>query len=104
MFASEYGWTKDYILHEVYPLEAFSLFPQIANRQLNHFIDLLQVQILTDYSLEPAQRHKAYNSTETMRTGSGGAPPPDPKLDRNKLEALRKAMGQKKGKAPVRVK
>lgn len=100
--ASEYGWTKDYILEQVYPLEAFSLFPKIALRQLNRFVDQLEVQILTDSGLEPKDRQKWFKQIDAMRTGMDEAPPDKP-FDRAKFEELRKAMGQRKGRAPQRV-
>ena len=101
--ASEYGWTKDYILHEVYPLEAFSLFPHIQNRQLNGFVDQLEIQILTDSNIEAKDRQKWLAAVDGMRYGSTDKPPERP-LDRKKLEELRKVMGKRKGKAPQRVK
>lgn len=100
--ASEYGWTKDYVLYEVYPLEAFSLFPQISKRKLNTFVDLLEVQILTDSNIEGKDRQKWLSAIDGMRAGPGGKPP-ERTIDRNKLEQLRKVMGKRKGKAPQRV-
>lgn len=100
--ASEYGWTKDYILYEVYPLEAFLLFPQIASRQLNAFVDQLEIQILTDSNIEGKDRQKWLAAVDGMRAGSGNKPP-ERELDRSKLEQLRKVMGKRKGKAPQRV-
>lgn len=80
------------------------LQPQIANRQLNHFIDLLEVQILTDSGIEPADRQKWLDSVDSMRSaGPGGAKPPERPMDRKKLDELRKVMGKRKGKAPQRV-
>lgn len=101
--ASEYGWTKDYILHEVYPLEAFSLFPHIAARQLNNFVDQLEIQILTDSNIEGKDRQKWLTAVDGMRAGADNKPPEKP-LDRQKLEQLRKVMGKRKGRAPQRVK
>lgn len=100
--ASEYGWTKDYILNEVYPIEAFSLFPKIATRQLNFFVDQLEVQILTDSGIGPKDRQKWFKSIDAMRTGMDEAPPEKP-FDRAKFEELRKTMNGRKGKAPQRV-
>lgn len=102
MLASEYGWTKDYILHQVYPAEVFDLMVHIGKRRLDGFVDLLQVQVLTDSNLKSEDRVKVYSSLDEMRDG-GHSQPSERKFDRNKFEELRGRMGKRKGKAPVRV-
>jgi hypothetical protein len=102
--ASEYGWTKDYILFEVYPLDAFSLMPKIQRRQLNRFVDQLVVQVMTKSDLKSEEREKWLRQIEGMRQNAAGSGPAERPLDREKLEMLREAMGRKKGKGPVRVK
>lgn len=45
MFASEYGWTKTFILEEVYPDDAFHLDKRIAKRRINDVLMQLNVSM-----------------------------------------------------------
>lgn len=102
--ASEYGWTKTYILERVYPLEALLLLPKIAQRQLHHFVDQLEVQIMTKHELKPDERTKWLAQVDRMRSMVQDQPPPDKPFDREKFEQLREIMNGRKGKGPQRVK
>lgn len=101
--ASEYGWTAEYILERVYPLQAFNLFPKIAKRQMNRFIDQLEVQVLTKHDIKPEDREKWLAKIDRMRTGVDDKPPERP-FDRDKFEQLREVMNGRKGRGPQRVK
>lgn len=100
--ASEYGWTADYILYSVYPADAFSLFPKIARRQLNQFVDQLEALVLTKHELKPEERQKWVNQLDRMRTGIADKPPERP-FERDKFEQLREVMNGRKGPTPQRV-
>lgn len=100
--ASEYGWTAEYILERVYPVQAFSLMPKIAARQLNNFVDLLEVQVMTKHELKPEERDKWIRGLDKLRTSIDEDPPEKP-FDRQAFEQLREVMGKRKGKAPQRV-
>jgi hypothetical protein len=101
--ASEYGWTAEYILERVYPVQVFSLFPVIAKRQLNMFIDQLEIQVLTKTDLPQKDRTNWLQQIDRMRVG-GEATPPERPFDRAGLEKLRDVMGKrKKGRGPQRV-
>lgn len=97
--ASEYGWTKDYILFEVSPLEYYSILGPLKNRKVNEFIDTVESRILADPTLEGDAKSKALNSLNGLRPG---ATVEDEKLDRKKLNKLREFMARKKGPGPVR--
>lgn len=43
LFASEYGWAKDYIFDEIYPEEYFDLADQIKKRRINEY--LIQIRV-----------------------------------------------------------
>lgn len=103
MLASEYGWTKDYILTRVYPIDVVYLGPQIARRQRDSFIDQMSVQVLTDSNVKPEDRAKSFNALIRMRDADPTGTVPDRDFDRAKFEELRKRMGTRKGKAPQRV-
>lgn len=70
----------------------------IARRRVNNFVDLLQVQVLTDFGIESGDRTKAYAEFQRMRGGEVDAPPEAKPFDREKFELLRKKMGQEMGK------
>lgn len=81
----------------------FHLKPAIERRKLNDFVDLLQIQILTDSNVKKEDRMSAINATNEMRGQNGTTDTTlDRKFDRTKFEALRGAMGRKKGRAPAR--
>ena len=102
--ASEYGWTQEHILERVYPAQAFSLFPKIAKRQLNAFVDLLEVQVLTNHELKPEERNKWIRQIDRMRDQTDDKPPERP-FDRAKFEQLREVINgpRQKGRGPQRV-
>lgn len=89
-------------MRKVYPLEAILLLPKISKRQLNNFVDLLEVQIMTDSRIDAKTRNQWYTQADALRYSDG--PPPDKPFNRAAFEQLREAMGKKKGRAPVRVK
>lgn len=103
VLASEYGWTKDYILYEVYPIEYILLMPHFVDRKKQNFIDQLQIAIMTDSMVDDKARAQSLNALDQMREDSATGQPPARDFDRSKFEALRKKMGAKKGKAPKRV-
>lgn len=103
LLASEYGWTKDYILFEVYPVEYIQLMPHLADRKRQDFIDKLQIAIMTDSMVDEKDRAQSLNALDQMRRGDPEAGPPEREFDRSRFEELRKRMGAKKGKAPKRV-
>jgi hypothetical protein len=104
LLASEYGWTKDYIMYHVYPVELTYLYPKINGRKKNEHIDLLQALVTTNPNIDPKAAQEFISNTDRARHGDPGqSGPVAEELDRSGMEKLRQVMGRKKGRAPVRV-
>lgn len=82
-------------------MEVILLLPKIAKRQRDQFVDLLEIQIMTDSQIDSKTRSKWYKQVDVMRNGDD--PPPEKPFDRAAFEKLREAMGKRKGRAPQRV-
>lgn len=103
MFASEYGWTLDYILYSVYPADAFMLVPMITDRKMNTFIDQVQIQIMADPMIDENGRKQSLQTLNSLRPGVAEAQLKSRPFNRSSFEQLRAAMGRKKGAGPVRI-
>ena len=90
MLASEYGWTKDYILEHVYLDELMRLMPQMRRRTITEY----QMQLAIS-SNPHSKKPKALWDTFANQLRE----PVDEKIDKSGLEYLKQKMAT--GKAFV---
>lgn len=98
LFASEYGWTKDYIYYSVYPEDLVFLQDKIQIRSLERDIQMLQI-IRNPHLERDAAQQFANDLLRRYRSLMGIK---EETLDRAGLERLREQL--KKESKSIRVK
>jgi len=90
LLASEYGWTKDYILKRVYPMEAFDFADRIKQRKNTDY--LIQLSIAHNpYAKEPTKLfNELEKAIESESNLSGDS------IDRNGLNRLKNMLKKSK--------
>lgn len=98
MLASEYGWSKNHILNDVYPTDLFWLVPAMSLRQIDNVI--MDVRVATNPHLEQDNARLLLDELLAKRRMYAPEEQQDREFDKSKLDELKQILKSPRRRSP----